>query len=64
VFADFEDVLDVFHHSDSIGDFLNGKPLTGLLGEKIEYLALRLNNLASRFLARLNPWLVIGIDVD
>jgi len=34
VFADFEDVLNVFHHSDSIGDFLNGEPLAGLLGRK------------------------------
>jgi hypothetical protein len=44
--------------SDSLGDFLNAERLAGLLGEKIEHLALCLNHLASRFLASLNPRLV------
>ena len=64
VFAYFEDVFNVFTHSDSNGDFLNGERLAGLLGKKIEYLALRLNYFAGCLLASLDARLVKGIDVD
>jgi hypothetical protein len=57
-------MLNVFSHSDSLGDFLNGERLAGLLGEEIKYLALRLNHLAGGLLASLDARLVKGIDVD
>ena len=64
MFTNFEDVLNIVTCANAIGNFSHCECLAGMFGKEFQSSRLSLNHFAGGLLARLHPWLMIGIDVD